>query len=313
MINDGRIRKDMFLAVCPNPSVDTFIWLESLEPGKVHRAMKEERFPGGKGVHVALAAAELGEPVVLLGFWGSETGSWIKKECRKRNIECIGPELNDWTRTCITFKSDGVYDDTELLGCGPSISSEDYSAFTRLFEKYIKQAGVVTLSGSWPSGAPSYGYAELIRTAKTEEVPVFLDATGDHFKAGLDEQPFAIHLNLNEARFFTQMYDIEQIIGYFKKYVKLAAITAGKDGLYMNMEDKILHGKVELDKIYSAVGSGDCLTAGLAIGLLHEMDTDEMLVLGVACGGANCLRPDLGMLYQHDVKKLLKEVEVFFK
>ena len=142
---------------------------------------------------------------------------------------------------------------------------------------------------------------------------MFLDATGDHFKAGLEEQPFAVHLNLNEARTVTRLNDIEPIIEYFKQYVQLAAITAGKDGLYMNMEDKILHGKVELDKIYSAVGSGDCLTAGLATGVLHDMDTDEMLVLGVACGGANCLRPDLGMLYQHDVKKLQGEVEVYFK
>ena len=56
----------MLLAVCPNPSVDYSIWIDSLEPGKVHRATREERYPGGKGVHVAMAAAELGEDVTLL-------------------------------------------------------------------------------------------------------------------------------------------------------------------------------------------------------------------------------------------------------
>lgn len=302
----------MFLAVCPNPSVDTFIWVNSLEPGQVHRAKRERRFPGGKGVHVALAAAELGEEVVLLGFWGGETGIWIKKECQRRNVKCVGPELNEWTRTCITFKSDGEYDDTELLGPGPSITTEEYENFTMIFEENLKNAHVVTLSGSWPLNAPVHGYASLVRSARKMSVPVFLDATGETFRAGLEEKPYAIHLNYNEATAISGHTGINEIIGYFRTYVKLAAITAGKDGLYVNLDDKILHGNVKLDNIYSCVGSGDCLTAGLATGILHEIDIEEMLILGVACGGANCLRPDLGMLYQHDVKKLMEKVEVKF-
>jgi tagatose 6-phosphate kinase len=300
----------MFLAVCPNPSVDTFVWVDSLEPGKVHRAIREKRFPGGKGIHVALAAAELGEAVILLGFWGSETGNWIKDECQRRNVTCIGPELPSWSRSCITFKSDGIYDDTELLGTGPEISAADYQEFIKYFNQYLNEAGVVTLSGSWPEGAPHDGYAVMIREAKRRKIPVFLDATGDPFKSGLEEKPYAIHLNANEARSFTGLPEIEEIIAYFNNYVKLAAITDGKNGLYMNAGDNILHAIVKLDKIYSAVGSGDCLTAGLALGLLNKLDAEDMMILGVACGGANCLRKDLGMLYQHDVKKLLKEVEV---
>ena len=153
----------MILAVCPNPSVDTYVWVDSLEPGKVHRATREKRFPGGKGVHVAIAAAELGEEVILLGFWGGETGSWIKNECLKKNIKCVGPELNEWTRSCITFKSDGIYDDTELLGTGPEITKENYREFIKIFKKSSDLAQVITLSGSWPAGAPDEGYAAMIK------------------------------------------------------------------------------------------------------------------------------------------------------
>ncbi|MBR9998654.1 MAG: 1-phosphofructokinase [Cyclobacteriaceae bacterium] len=303
----------MLLAICPNPSVDTFVWVESLEPGKVHRANGEKRYPGGKGVHVALAASELGEEVTLLGFWGGETGNWIKNECLKRNIQCVGPGLNDWSRSCFTFKSEGIYDDTELLGTGPEITLADYQEFIKNFNHYLEKADVITMSGSWPKGAPAGGYAEMIRAAKKKDKPVFLDATGDHFNLGLRERPYAIHLNISEGRSYTGLSEINDVVEYFKEYVDLVAITSGEEGLYMNVGDIILHGKVSLEKFYSAVGSGDCLMAGLAVGLANKMDAKEMLMLGVACGGANCLRKDLGMLYQHDVKMLLPKVEVNLK
>ncbi len=301
----------MLLAVCPNPSIDTFIWVNSLAPGEVHRAYKEERYPGGKGVHVALAAAEMGENVTLLGFWGGDTGRWIKNKCLKNNIRCIGPELKEWSRSCFTFKSEGHFDDTELLGCGPTISSESYQEFLNAFSDHVKNARVITLSGSWPKGSPAEGYAHLIIEAKKFGKPVFLDATGEPFKIGLKENPYAIHLNKTEGREISNSTEIRHMVKYFSQYVEMVAITAGKEGLYLGINNEIIHGHVFIDHpVYSAVGSGDCLTAGLAIGVMNKTGIDEILKLGVACGGANCLREDLGMLYRHDVEKLQKIVEL---
>lgn len=64
----------MILSVCPNPSVDTYWNLHGpLHPGKTHRIGSEQRFPGGKGVHVALAVTELqGKEAVLARGVGGE-------------------------------------------------------------------------------------------------------------------------------------------------------------------------------------------------------------------------------------------------
>jgi tagatose 6-phosphate kinase len=300
----------MFLAVCPNPSVDTYVWVSSLEPGKVHRALKEKRFPGGKGVHVAMAAAELGEEVTLIGFWGGETGRWIKKECEKRSIRCIGPELQEWSRICFTFKSNGILDDTELLGSGPEVPAAAYREFIHIFNEQVRSSKIITMSGSWPEGVPPTGYEEMIKKANEFSKPVFLDAMGEPFKRALNSNPFGIHLNLSESRKISGLSDIREIIDYFRKKVDVVALTSGKDGLFLGADDRILHGKIYLEKIYSAVGSGDCLTAGLAIGIMNKMKVEEMVKLGVACGGANCLREDLGMLHKQDVERLLPDIEM---
>ncbi|MFC2115035.1 1-phosphofructokinase family hexose kinase [Bacteroidota bacterium] len=300
----------MLLAVCPNPSVDHYIWTDSLEPGKVHRALREKKYPGGKGVHVAMAAAELGEEVTLLGFWGAEVGRWIKNECHNKNINCIGPELTESSRSCYTYKSDGVYDDTELLGCGPEINLDDFRMFTSEFGLAAEKSSVITMSGSWPKGSPPHGYAELMQIAKKSGKPVFLDATGESFRNGLNEGPYAIHLNHNEGKSITGLSGIPEMIDYFRKFAELVAITAGAEGLYLGFNDSIIHGKVKLDHVHSAVGSGDCLTAGLATGLIRKMKTEDVVRMGVACGASNCLRKDLGMLYKSDVERLLDEIEI---
>ena len=71
----------MILCICPNPSLDKFIWLENIHPGKVNRISRQEWYAGGKGVHVALGIAELGEECAVLGFWGGETGRQVKQFC----------------------------------------------------------------------------------------------------------------------------------------------------------------------------------------------------------------------------------------
>jgi len=82
----------MILSVCPNPSIDTYAWLDNFESGGVNRIKKLEEYPGGKGVHVALAIAELGGRSKLLANWAGNNGDWIKKECINRNIEISGKQ-----------------------------------------------------------------------------------------------------------------------------------------------------------------------------------------------------------------------------
>lgn len=301
----------MILAVCPNPSIDTYVWVESLNPGKVHRANKEIRYPGGKGIHVAMAARELNEEVVLLGFWGGKTGEWIKNRCEQMGIKCIGPQVKDWNRTCLTFKSEGKYDETELLGCGPEIDAREYNNFIEIFESIIGSVEVVTMSGSWPKGAPIDGYAELIGICNKYDIPSFLDSAGDTFLRGINKTPFGIHLNKSEAKALFSDDNIVHMIKSLLKKVDLAVITAGAEGLYIVTKDNdLLHASVKIDNVYSSVGSGDCLTAGLAIAKRKNLNIEETAKLAAACGAANCLREELGMLYKKDVDKLFEQVNL---
>lgn len=298
----------MILCVCPNPSIDMRVHLEDFAAGDVNRVMREERFPGGKGVHVALALAELGEPTELLGFWGGPTGAWIRAACEERGISCIGPQVAGWTRTCLTFKCSGPANETELLGCGPGIASEDYHRFKAELRSRLGEARGLCFSGSWPPGASGNEYAELIVLANEAGVRTFLDTSGDALRQCLASRPYGIHVNRSEAAAVSGVAEPAAAARALAESCEVACVTGGAAGAWFCMGNRGVHAVCRLDAVPSAVGSGDCLLAGMALGSIRGLDLAEMARLAVACASANCLDPRLGMLRKPDVELLRPRV-----
>jgi tagatose 6-phosphate kinase len=303
------------LVVCPNPSVDIYAWIDTINTGAANRIIKEEHYAGGKGVHVALALAEMKKKVKLLGFWGGPTGQWITEQCEKYpTLNCVGPKVAGWSRSCYTFKAETDFDDTELLGVGPILNEENVQAFYALYDSLVGEANCVVLSGSWPKGAPEDGYARLIRKAQEFEKASVLDCTGAQFKNAIEEFPYLVHLNKSESVSIFGGTDAKTASEKLALHCEYAAITDGANGLYLTKEQRTTHASCPIDNVYSSVGSGDCLTAGLTAAIVEAYNIQDMAKLGVACGAANCLRKELGYLNNHDVevlygKTLVKELE----
>lgn len=298
----------MILIVCPNPAIDKFLKLPKFSYGMVNRSQNEISYPGGKGVHVALAVKELGEDCVLAGFWGGPTGDWIKKECEKKGVKCIGPEISGWTRTCLTLKTNDEGDDTEVIEKGPEISSNHVNQLINMIKKYIKKADALTVSGSWPSGSPHDVYDILKNLAEKASIPLWIDASGKRLIEAVKTEPYGIHINRNEAEVF--MGSEKQAKEYAEallRYCTVSAVTNGADGLYLAKGKQIVHAYCTVDKVISTIGCGDCLLAGIVVSHIKKEHFKNIAISGVACGAANCVRPELGMLYDKDVQYFKKK------
>lgn len=128
----------MILCVCPNPSIDTYAWLQHIEPGETNRIEKLREFPGGKGTHVAFALKKLGADISLFGNWAGNNGEWIKDKSTKAGIRPIGIPLKGNNRKCYTFRSDDKsFDNTELLEPGPEMTGKDWEKFLKKFDSFL--------------------------------------------------------------------------------------------------------------------------------------------------------------------------------
>lgn len=300
----------MILNVCPNPSIDTFAWFDDFKINQTNRITKIEEFPGGKGTHIALALAELGEKTFLFGNWGGYTGEWIKNASIEKGIDVLGVQLTGNNRKCYTFRSlNNDLSNTEILEPGPEMTMKNWLEFKKLFETKISKANTICLSGSWPKEAPKDAYFQLIKIAKNQNKKVFLDCSGIQLIKALQSTFFALHLNEHEAFQFCGSNNFDVLLNKLDNKIDLVALTKGKEGLYMRYKEKTYFANVEIEKPISTVGSGDCLTAGIAWAFEKGLTGEEIASYGVACGAANCLNEELGMLKKKDVKDILPKVK----
>lgn len=293
------------LVVCPNPAIDIFASVAHFEIGVPNRITKEERYPGGKGIHVAMALAEFDIPVRVVGVWGSVSGEWIKSECNRYypGIRFDGIQVTDWSRSCYTFKSEGNFKDTELLGTGPTLTATEVEQFNLVVYPYLKNAKAVVFSGSWPAGAPSNAYQILIEEAK-KVTKTYLDCTGVQLENGLKAKPFGVHLNRKEITEYFRM-DFDSAQKELLNFCDVAAITDGARGLYLSTSHETKHQVCWVDQVISTIGSGDCLLAGIVAGYYLNESFETIAKMGAAFGAANCLRKELGMLYREDIVQLM--------
>jgi tagatose 6-phosphate kinase len=300
----------MILAICANPAIDTYIHFDVFSPGKSNRVANEFKYPGGKGVHVALALRELEEKVTLLAFWGNGNGKWIRKKCNEVGIKCIGPKIKEQNRICYSFKTNDSFNETEIFGRGPEISTRTIEKFIGEFTDILPKIDIIAVSGSLPPGCPADFYQKLIRIATEAGKPVFIDFIDEPFRQAVNEHCEGIHLNYNEFQEFYSANMPEEAANILSTKGKFAAITNGKDGLFLACEGILMHAYLHLDKIHSSVGSGDCLLAGLVAAHRRGYSLTEMARLGVACGAAKCVNDEMGLMHIKDVIEFLPHVNV---
>lgn len=301
----------MILCLCPNPSIDKYVWVNDIQTRKVNRVIKEKSFAGGKGIHVAMGIHELGEEVSILGFWGETNGKWIKDLCENTGIKCFGPEIKGWNRTCLTFKSDGKYNETEILGNGPYIKEKEYMSFVTDYKRLMNESDYVEMSGSWPESFNSADYSVFLELAKKKNKITFVDCSGDLLQSALDFYPDTIHISYQEGQsFYREKDSIEQITGKLLKNCRQAVVTNGKKGLNMHVNNELIHALARVENVISEVGSGDSLVAGLVFARVKSYSVEDTARLAAACGAANCIREDLGMFYKKDVDRLFSQVEL---
>ena len=279
------------LTVCPNPSVDMFQWIDRIVPNEVNRIEKEERYAGGKGIHVALALSELGADAEVLGFFGGATGEWIKRECATKGVTCAGVDVKGWTRECITFWGSEAVRDTELLGSGPEIDTVQQENYYAIFKENATAYSLVCMSASWPSGSPGSSYLEMIELVHAAGNNVFLDSSGTLLEEALEKHPFAVHINRKEGKTFFGVDEPEQLAWRLAGHSDIAAVMAGADGLYLISENEGWHASCRVDNVISAVGSGDCLLAGLLYAYQNEPELEMMSPVGRGLGSGKLYQP----------------------
>lgn len=307
----------MILTFTPNPAVDKTVFVDELDIGTFMRAPRYTCIAGGKGVNVSRTIKTLRAPTHAMLIVGGHTGRQVVEMIEESDgIETIPVWVESPTRTITTVLETSIHRQTAFFEPGSRVTEKEAQEVKDAFVKALDDASLVTLNGTVPDPAIRSLHRELLRETKKRDVRTILDSHGPEFVEAMDEAPFMIKPNLKEAQealgcsIKTDAERMQAIDAFHRRGIELVVLSLGKEGaLISNGTERFQAMPPPIEEV-NAVGSGDALVGGFAVGLYRGLSLEETAALGVAAGCVNAMSWDIGHYRQGDVEELKPRVKI---
>jgi fructose-1-phosphate kinase PfkB-like protein len=189
-----------FLAVATNPAIDRVAQLDGPASGVV-RASEMLETPGGKAIHTACVAGELGASSAVITTAGGRSGELLLALLDAEPIAVHPIAVEGSTRGTYTLVGAEGGDLTEIHEPGGELTPAECEVLIGAVEELPGAPGAIAVCGSLPPGASVELHARLIAAARERGAYTILDSsTPAALEAGLAAAPDLAAPNLREAR-----------------------------------------------------------------------------------------------------------------
>ena len=308
------------LAVATNPAIDRVARIGGPARGVV-RAREALETPGGKAIHVATVAAQLGAEAAVLTTAGGRDGDLLLDLLAAEPGVAVHPvRVAGQTRGTYTVVGDSG-DLLEVHEPAPPLTAAECDRLVAELERLAAPGPIVAVCGSLPPGTAADLHARLLGAARAAGCFTILDcSTPEALEPALAAGPDLVAPNLAEAR---------RLLGSDRAgepgEEELEALSAGllERGagavwLSLGAAGSVLADHGELTRLrapapprpVNAVGCGDALLAGLVAGLAAGASLQRAAALGVAAATDKLGRLHPGRIGRERVLALRHEVEL---
>lgn len=299
-----------------NPAIDRELTISHLELDTVLRAKKVSIDYGGKGINVSRILLALGVPSMATGFLGGANGRFLQDGLNALGISTDFVWLEQETRinTSIMAEQDGHY--IKVNENGPSISIEDQQKMFSKISGLAKKNDWWVLAGNLPPGVPQDFYSSILKLLHQHQANAILDTSGEALRAGLQERPFLIKPNAEEAGGLTAMptETLPQLKAVAAAMRAMGAqnvvISLGKQGALLQSKDGTWLAHAPAIEQKNPIGAGDAMVGGMVYALHQNLDLKEALAWGAACGAATASLPGTQVGSRERINQLLKDVRL---
>ncbi len=309
------------ITVTLNTSIDAVIEVPSLPDNAVVNAESYRTIPAGKGINVARVLSALGESVLVLGIVGKiSRDSFAAVESKNIRTDFVYAEGSTRQNTTILQKSTRAT--THIRTKGFTVTDPLVERMGKKLEKHVGKNDIVVFSGSLPPGMEVDVYRNYIDFCRARGSTVIVDTTGVPLLSAIGSIPHFIKPNLAELQSTFgletdagEMEILDQMLELVRCGIEYVAVSLGPNGVLLLKEGEAiaLKGILDLGVEYNhrkAVGSGDSMLAGFIYAMRRNLNSEEMLRWGVACGAANVMATLPGDIDLHTVLRLIKLVQL---
>ena len=303
----------MILTICPNPSIDCTIELDSLNVGMLNRIDSKVETYSGKALNVAVGIARLGEKSFATGFMFENHGRMFEHVLDKEKVEHKFVYNTGSARTNykIIDKRSML---TEINDRGEVVLESKQAQLLDLIKNLDISYDIAVMSGSLPKGVDSSYYGKVL-SAIPKDVKVIVDTEKDNMLSAIGSREiFMAKPNQRELESFAgeTVIDLKDMVKASRKYidkgVKNVLVSLGADGAVLTDGTDSYYCKSASVAVNSTVGAGDCMVAAACVGLEKGVPMHEILKMSVAAGTAAVTTSGTKLFYLDKYKEIYSKI-----
>lgn len=312
-----------------NPAIDMGVQVEKVEPEHKLRCAKPKREPGGGGLNVTRAIAELGGKSTAVFPAGGKVGDLLKflvghyctgLACDQRAVPVMAP-----TRENVIVTETSTGHQFRFNMPGAELSDEEAEACLAALVDGVGSVasqsdggGLAIISGSLPPGVQPPFVRTIIDRVRAVGGRVVVDSSGPALREALGAGVCMVKPNRRElADAIGGMSSDEAdpaVVGAAaielaqKHGITYVLVSMGGDGAVLAHTQDGLDGYAYCEApkvdVKSATGAGDSMVAAAVLAIERGCAPEEILRDGVAAGAAAAITPGTELLKRADFERL---------
>lgn len=303
----------MILTICPNPSIDCTIELDSLNVGKLNRVDNKVETYSGKALNVAVGVARLKEKSFATGFMFDAHARLFEHVLDKEGVEhkFVYNKGNARTNYKIIDKRSML---TEINDKGETVTKEKQQELIDTVKDLAPNYDIAVMSGSLPKGVAPEFYAQVLSVIP-ENVKVIVDTEKANMLSAIGSREiFMVKPNLRELEDFTGkiVRDLHDMVNASKKYlnkgVKYVLVSLGAEGAVLTDGTESFFCKSASVAVNSTVGAGDSMVSAVCVGIEKGVPMQEILRMAAAAGTAAVTTSGTNLFYYDKYKEIYSKI-----
>jgi 1-phosphofructokinase len=289
------------LTITLNPAIDQTLEIAGFAAGQVNRVLTSRMDAGGKAINVASILADLQLPTVVTGFLGEQNAALFEKHFAAKGLEDRFVRVPGANRVGIKIVNTEDRETTDINFPGLQIGEDSRARLMRQVEELVVDGTWCVLSGSLPTGLNPDFYALLIARIHALGGRVVLDTSGEPLRQAVAVSPDILKPNLAELEelFGKKVSTPQQALDAAARLRgdrdALVVVSMGSEGaLFANRETALLVRPPRVS-VYSTVGAGDAMVAGIVWAQIQGLDLWETARLATAFGAHAVTRCEAGV------------------
>ena len=305
----------MIVTLTVNPAIDRNVTVDRLVFEDRAYILASHESAGGRGINASAVLRSFGAETLAIATCGGRSGRLLEEFLTRGHFPFSLVRVRHEIRTNITV-ADRQGLAIKLNEKGPSLAATEIARLEKTVRGSLQGAAWLMLCGSLPPGVPADFYARLIHFAHKRKVQVLVDTDGEALEAALDEKPFAVKPNLQEAErllsraLITRSHFFEAAERIRAMGAQSVVLSLGARGALASDSDghalEVVPPRVDA---LCPIGAGDALAAAFVWSLSQGRDFAEAVRWGVAAGTASARLPGVSFASLEQTREIYARVE----